>query len=356
MTSVIVAVIAAAVISVKNKKNEIKEIPVMKSYAVVVSSMKAKKEPITLTLPYVATVMSDRSIIVSSRMAARIVSMANSGTAVQKGETVVKLDTRDLEDKQKEIKLQIDSTKIELQAKETALQTAKATHARTKELMKVKAASKERFDTEATTIKSIMAAKTALGNKIKILQLNLSTLNTSLSYANIKATQDGTVSKTFVNTGEMAMPGKPLLEIEGEGGKYLLLRMAKSSNALQVIFENKTYRLTPVNHTFNGLLEYRSDLETDHVTGERISLSLITYKDVGIKLPLNALLQKGGKSYCFVIKGHQTEEREIEILERGENAVVVSGIQEGEALVLAKPDLLLQILGGKPVSIKNERK
>lgn len=350
------AVLAFAIISIKNKKEAIREIPVMKSYAVVVSNLQIKKAPVKLTLPYFATVMSDQTTTLASRLSARIESISKSGTPVKKGDTVAVLDTRDIKDKQREVQLQIASTKAAIYAKESALQTAKAAHIRTKALMRVKAAPKERFDSELSKIKGITAERSALENKIKILTLTLSELNTSLSYAQIKAGYKGIISKTYVNAGDMAMPGKPLLEIQGEEGKYLLLRMADASDTAEVILDGKTYALTSLHRTFNGLHEYRADVKTDRSSGERVTLSLVTYNDVGIRIPLGALLQKEGRDYCFVIKGARGEAREVEILARGENGVVVGGLKEGERIVVAKPDLLLQILGGRPLSTQKEKR
>ncbi len=345
------AIVAFAIITIKHKKHALADIPTMKSYAVVVSALKTKNEPITLTLPYIATLMSDATSIISSKFPARVESIMQSGSTVSKGDTLVSLDTQDLKDKQKEVQLQIDSTKVLLLAKKTALETAQASHERTTALMRVKAAPQEKFDNEVSKIQGIKAAIDTLKNKIKILHLTLDELNHSLSYGKILATKNCKVSKTFVHLGDMAMPGKPLLEVEGNGEKYIVLRMAEDKAAKAVIVDGQTYPLKSLHHTFNGLLEYRADINTTRVSGERVTLALVTYTGTGMKLPLNALLQKEGKNYCFVVKGNYADAKEVHIIARGENAVVVTGLKEGEKIVLAKPDLLLQILGGKPVHI-----
>jgi multidrug efflux pump subunit AcrA (membrane-fusion protein) len=352
ITALLIGVIVAfAIISIKHKKHALADIPTMKSYAVVVSTLKTKKEPVRLTLPYIATLMSDATTIVSSKFPARVESIMQSGSTVKKGDTLVVLDTHDLKDKEKEIELQIDSTKVTLLAKKTALSTAQASHERTKELMRVKAAPQEKFDREVSTIQSITAGIETLTNKIKILHLSLDDINHSLGYGKIQATQNGMVSKTFVHLGDMAMPGKPLLEIEGEGEKYIILRMPDDKTDKAVVIDDQVYPLHALHHTFNGLLEYRADINTTRISGERITLSLVTYTGTGITVPLNALLQKEGKNYCFVVQGTQADAKEVHIVARGENAVVITGLKEGEQIVLAKPDLLLQILGGKPVHV-----
>ena len=343
--------LATAVIVIKNKKTALSEIPPMKAYALVVDTIKVQTKKEHLALPYLATIMSDKSVKLTSRVASRVTEIAKSGTEVKKGEIVVRLDDRDLQDKKYTIMLQSDSTKTELSAKKTALNNARATHQRTLKLLKVKGASIEMSQREESTIKGLEAAVKAEQNKIKILNTNLSEIETALSYSILKSPQKGRVSKTFANAGEMAMPGKALLDIEDEKGKYLLIRTADRAHAKICIFDKKSYAMRALNSTFNGLNEYRADIETDRASGERVDISLLTYNGSGIKVPFSALLQKDGKNFVFAVQGRQAKALEVKIIARGENAVIVDGLKEKQEIVLAKPDILLQLLAGKPISV-----
>jgi len=353
ITAIVAALLlATAVIVIKNKKTALSKIPSMKAYALAVDTMKVQTKKEHLALPYLAIIMSDKSVKLASRVASRVTEIAKSGTEVKKGDIVVRLDDRDLQDKKYTIKLEIDSTKTELSAKQIALNNARATHHRTLKLLKVKGASIEMSQREESTIKGLEAAVRALQNKIKILNTNLSEIGTALSYTILKAPQKGRVSKTFVNAGEMAMPGKPLLNIEDKSGKYLLIRTADRSHAKICIFEKKSYAMRALNSTFNGLNEYRADIETDRANGERVEISLLTYNSRGMKVPFSALLQKDGKNFVFAVQGSQTDAVEVKIVARGENGVIVEGPKEKQEIVLAKPDILLQLLAGKPISVK----
>ena len=349
------AVIGAGVFAIKKKKHELAEIPIMKSYAMVVSTMDVKKAHVLLSLPYLATVKSDKSVVLSSRIAARVEKLAGCGSRVKKGETVVSLDQRDLKDKKTALLLQINSVKAELAAKKIALSAAVASHKRTTKLMRVKGASKEMFDREKTQIEGLNAAITSLKNKVSILHANLSEIQTALSYAVLTAPQDATVSKCFINPGDMAMPGKPLLRLESNTGKYLLLRSADAVDVSSLMYEGKEYPLLALKNTFNGLREYRADIPTERPDDEQVSVALVTYDDIAVKVPLDALLQTEGKNYCFIAHGSKTEVREVEILANGVEGLVVSGLKEGEKIVIAKPDILLQLLGGKPIAVKQQK-
>lgn len=58
-------------------------------------------------------------------------------------------------------------------------------------------------------------------------------VNAQFSYANIRAPFSGTVTNKFINVGDMANPGIPLLEIESSG-KFQVLAMVPESEILQI--------------------------------------------------------------------------------------------------------------------------
>lgn len=58
-------------------------------------------------------------------------------------------------------------------------------------------------------------------------------VNAQLSYANIRAPFNGVVTNKFINTGDMANPGMPLLEVESPGA-YQVLAMVPESEILDI--------------------------------------------------------------------------------------------------------------------------
>ncbi|EAR01817.1 efflux RND transporter periplasmic adaptor subunit [Maribacter sp. HTCC2170] len=58
-------------------------------------------------------------------------------------------------------------------------------------------------------------------------------VNAQFSYANIRAPFTGTVTNKFINVGDMANPGMPLLEVESPG-KFQVLAMVPESEILQI--------------------------------------------------------------------------------------------------------------------------
>jgi RND family efflux transporter MFP subunit len=58
-------------------------------------------------------------------------------------------------------------------------------------------------------------------------------VSAQFSYANIRAPFSGTVTNKFINVGDMANPGMPLLEVESPG-KFQVLAMVPESEILQI--------------------------------------------------------------------------------------------------------------------------
>ena len=58
-------------------------------------------------------------------------------------------------------------------------------------------------------------------------------VNAQFSYTNIRAPFSGTVTNKFINVGDMANPGMPLLEVESPG-KFQVLAMVPESEILQI--------------------------------------------------------------------------------------------------------------------------
>ena len=348
----VAGLLAAGVIIIKNKKESLSKTPSMKSYAMIISSIKPKTQEVSLSLPYLAVIESDKNVALSSRISARIEKIIKCGSKIRKGEVLVKLDDSELKEKINSINLQILSIKAEIVAKENLLNISKASHKRTKELLTVKGASQELYDKEQANIISLNAIITSLKNQINILKSSISQIETSLSYTTLTSPIDGIASQCFANIGDISKPAKPLLNLESKNGKYLLIRSSDDIKPKAVKFEGIEYPLLAMQSTFNGLNEYRAYIQTTRSTGERVNISLITYKESGLKLPINALLQKDSKTYCFVINKNKADAVELRIIAEGDEGVVVSGLKDGAEVVIAKPDILLKILAGVSIVVE----
>ena len=324
---------------IKKRKASEAKTPVANEYAVIVNTMHPKIGDVELTLPTIALAGSDSNIVVASKVPGRVLFAKKSGDIVKKGDVLVKVDATSLKASVASIDNSINSAKV-------ALANAISTHKTTAKLLKVGGATKEQFDGERVKIDSLKAKIASLkAKKINILD--------NLSYAVVKAPSDGIVAKSMVSAGDLAMPGKPLMKLTAKAKSYLIVRLPNSAKALK--FEGKEYPLSSLNTTFNGLNEFRADIDKFVPAGQRVDASVVLFKGKAIKLPLDAILNRDGKNYVLELNGKKVKPIEVNIVNSAQEGAVVSNNLEGKTIVVAKPDILLRLISGYPVIVKNSK-
>ena len=346
---VVILVIAGAVKGgltlVKRKRAAEAKLPKPVVYDMRVKTMHPKISHVLLTLPYLALTKSNDDVKISSRMSGRVLYIVDNGKMVKKGEVIARLDDKELKTKLESLNFSIASLKSQIKSKEIALKNLLKTHQRTKELLKVKGASKEQFEKEQTGIEAIKAGINTLKLKIKEVEANKDAIKNSLSYAIIKAPVSG-IAQRLSNIGDIAMPGKPLVSISAKTNGYLLVRLPANVESNEIIYKKKKYSLEPLGTTFNGLLEYVANIDENLASNQTVSIDVVIYDKNGYMLPHDALLDRDGKSSIVVVKAARANAKEVKVVANGEQGVVVEGINPKESIVVAKQDILLKLLGG----------
>ena len=328
-TLLILLVIAAIVIGgmkvIKAKRAKEAETPVAKVYPLVVRALNVSAAPVRLTLPYLAQVENEENVVLSARMAARVLKIKKSGQKVAKGELLAALDTAELH--------------ANMDAANISLKNLLQTHQRTQALYRVKGASVEQLQKEESGIAALKAKIKALKNQ--------------LSYATLVSPLSGVIAKTFVSQGSIAMPGKPLLSISADKGFSLLVRLPDDVRAKAIIFKGKTYQLNPLGTTFHGLNEYKAIVEGANLSaGETVDVDVVLFDAQAVKLPFDAILDRNGKQTVFIARKHSAVAKEVHIVQKGQEGVVVQEQLEGQKIIVAKPDILLKLLSGIAIKVE----
>ena len=340
-TIVVLAIIIAGVALIQIRKSKESKLPIAKSYAMVVSTIKPNLSEVQLTLPYIGLIENDADVMLSTKIAGRIEYLKASGSKVKKGDIIAKLDETDIRSNMNIVEAQIN-------ASTTALNNLKSTHKRTLELLAVKGASIEQSQTEESKIAGLEA-------QLKSLKQKRNEANNMLSYAVITTPVSGTISKTVENTGDVAMPGHPVATISAGNGYFLLVRVPSDLSVSAVKYKGQHYEAIPLNSTFNGLAEYKVNLSGQNLnTGSREQADVVIFNGEGIKLPHDAILNRNGKAYVMVVNGDKADPQEVNILQSGEDGLVVDNKDLlNNQLVLGKQDVLLRLASGSLLKIKN---
>ncbi len=339
---VIALLVALAIRTVKHKKMQESKTPIAKSYAIVVDTIEPKEKKVLLTLPALAEVINDSDVAIMTKVSARVRKILPSGSKVVKGDILVKLDTTDID-------ASISSISQDIKASEIELKNLLQTHKRTKELYAIKGASIEQLQQERSKIAATRAKLQSLLQKSKSLHNNL-------TYATIKAPSNGVVSKTFVSKGSIAMPGKPLLKLSAKSGQSLIVRLPANLKAKAVRYDGEEAPLLALDTALGGLKEYKAYINKQGlIVGERVGVDLVLFHDRGLLLPFDTILDRDGKSYIVEIKNNKAIPHEIHpVISAQEGILVDQKDLINKHIAVAKPDLLLKLLGGSSIVIKEK--
>jgi len=324
---VIAVLVIGGIRLVKAKRAKEAAQPMAKIYPIVVKTMVPKKGMVKLTLPYLAEIHNETDVTLSSRIASRVEQIVKSGEQVKKGQIVATLDTTDLT--------------ANIEALKVSLANALKSHARTKALYRVKGASIEQLQKEQSEIASLKA--------------KLKETENQLSYATITSPIEGTVAKTMAAVGDVTMPGKPLLQISADTGFSLLVRTPQDITPKAVLFGGEEYALHPLGSTLYGLKEYKAFVNDIHglISGERVEVNVVVYEaNDAVVLPFDALLDRDGKSYVLEAEKKHAKAMPVDIVQSGEQGVVVREDLSGKKIVVAKPDILLKLTSGYALKAK----
>ncbi len=339
---VVILLIAGGIFAVKRARKKDASSPLAKKYAMIISTFKPQMKAVTLSLPYLALAKNDKDVTLTSRISARVDYIKASGSRVNKGDVIAKLDDTSIRSNINSVKAGIDAAKV-------ALKNLEATHKRTLDLIAVQGASIEQSEMEESNI-------AALQSKIESLNQNLSELNNALTYAVILSPVNGRISKTWVNSGDVSMPGRPIASLNAKNGFYLLVRVPTDLNIYGVRYNHKEYEAIKLNSTFNSLAEYKVYVDTPGLmSGDRVEVEVEVFKGNAVKLPFDAILNRNGKSYVLVKDGDKAIAQAVKIIQSGEKGAVVAGTQlQGKEVVVAKQDILLKLLGGISIRVNND--
>ena len=338
---VILLIAAAGLMLLKKRKADLAQALPAPVLPAVVATIELNNQPVTLTLPAMGVAASDVSAVLSTRISGQVTKvLKREGESVQKGELIALIDDADLQARRKGLLAKRDGMDSEIEAQRQA-------HQRTLELFKVKGASLEQKQMEEAAIERLVRERESL------LQ-NIREIDSLMNYAKIVAPIDGTVSQILARPGDLATPGKPLLRIASRSGLYLNLSLPHSGHATEVLLQGRALPLTSKEQTGEtGLVQYVAPLPQNIglVEGQFVNVNVVIFKGEDVLVPIDALLTMNGSSSVFVMDSDGRAQRlSVEIKARGVEGVTVEPNLAGRRVIVAKPDILLRVAAGVPVT------
>ena len=295
----LVSIIAVVALVIKGKgllesrKSEIANESLPALGSVTVPVVKAQQGSMQNKVPFLAQILSDKSIKLSTKLAGYVEKvLVEEAQKVKKGEVLVRIDAIELNSN-------IDALKATLNAQSHDLELAKSIYERNKKLFAIGGLAKEQLDISRVLLK----AKSSImeNTKQKIAQLKH-----QLSYLKIVAPFDGEIDAIFLYEGDLAASGKAILNM-GNGVKKLVFAYAPHNTSIQkdqLVFA-KDQKIGSIKSIYtiskNGLVSAEVKLASviDLPVGSSINIEVLTKEAKGCIVPSDTILHK--KESTFVM-------------------------------------------------------
>jgi RND family efflux transporter MFP subunit len=187
-----------------------------------------------------------------------------------------------------------------------------------------------------------------------------------LGYMDIVAPFTGRVTRKHVDRGDLAGPGKPLVDLEDpsmleaeafvpehlsgslEAGSALTLQAKDASPALQARIRELAPAADPVSRT----LLIRAELPDSAglVSGRFIRLLVPTGKREGLRVPLSAIVHRGQLDLVFTVEENKARMHLVRLGRTvGDQVEVLSGLVAGAKVITTGAS---QLIDGQPLNVQ----
>jgi len=291
---VIVVILVLAAKLLLGRKAEIANAPTPSAGTVTVAVVKVKQGTMQYKVPFLAQIMADKSIHLSTKLAGYVEEVfVEEAQKVTKGEVLVRID-------EIELNSNIEALNATLHAQMNDLALVKSIYARNKKLFSIGGLSKEQLDISKVSLK--VKASIMENTKQKIAQLDH-----QLSYLTIVAPFDGEIDAILLHEGDLAASGKAILRMSNGKQKMVFSYAPAKNNSIQkdqdVFMEGEQIGVVKSIYTTstNGLISAEITLsqKIDLPTGTSVNIEVLTKEVNGCIVPSDTVLHK--KESTFVM-------------------------------------------------------
>ena len=308
-----------------------------------VKTVEITTSKVPTTYQYPGTVASVKKSTLSTRIMGQVDKVyASEGDKVEKGQLLLAIRSNDIAAK----KSQVEANIVEVTA---AFENAEKDYNRIASLYESKSATKKELD-DITTHYNMMKAKLEAVKKAKAEVVEM------MTYANIRAPYSGVVTNRFVDGGDMANPGMPLIAVEAPGQFEVITRIPESEidlvskgDSVFVAIKNckedvkgvvsrvsTSSRLSGAQFETKVLLIPNAKQESALRSGMFAQVKLSKGADEKIMVPKDLILNRGQLNGIWTVS--QSEAALLRWVRLGKSEgnriEVLSGLSEGDKLIV----------------------
>ncbi|MBL9144572.1 MAG: efflux RND transporter periplasmic adaptor subunit [Verrucomicrobiaceae bacterium] len=301
--------------------------------AATVKVAPATKRTLPLNEEITGTVRAKTRAVIEAKISGRVLAMnATLGQTVKTGDVLATLDAQEMQARAESAKAMLDQ--------------ATSDERRTASLVATNAVSKSDYD----------AAKA----RLEVAKASVSEAQTMLGYAKVTAPFDGVITRKLADQGDLAAPGKPLLDLENPAQLRIeadipeaLIANLKSGATLNVSSKVKATvaEISPTGDPNSRTFPVKLDLPagTDMRPGQFVRIAVPVREYEALVIPAAALVQRGQLQMVFVNENNIAKLRLIRTgRERSEGIEVLAGLDGGESLVI---EGAAKLMDGQPLTV-----
>lgn len=288
-----------------------------------VQVLRVQPDPSTSAEDAPGTIRPVETAILSSKISGTILDInADPGKIVKAGDLLGRIDDR-------EIRARLENARA-------GLDQAQRDFVRFEKLHKDRVITTQEFEVAQTRLRTALAAEEEA--------------KTLLAYCNIVAPFDGVVTQRMVQRGDLAVPGKALVEIENPGNLRLEAQVPESLvaslqigapipvtvNAANSSTEGKIAEIAPASDPASRTTTVKIDLLTTKGlrSGQFGRARIPTSSAPVLRVPASSVFSKGQLDFVFVIDQGKAFQRIVRTGRREDGKIeILSGLDTGDAVV-----------------------
>lgn len=258
------------------------------------------------------------------------------GSRVKKGDLLLKISADEITARVMQARAQLDQ--------------ARRNYTREKKLLKKNA-------TTAETVKSMQ-------DMLAVAEASFREAKTMLDYTTVTAPFDGIITKKLVNSGDLASPGIPLLQLENDTNLQAvtavpesLVSLMKTGDELEVLVPSahltttgKTGEIAPAADPLSRTSQVKINIRHDPAlrTGQFARIILPIDPASTLLIPRSAVVSFGQMDKVFVLENGRAQLRLVRTgTTSGDQIEILAGIRPGETIIIDNNALLVS---GQPVT------
>jgi RND family efflux transporter MFP subunit len=288
----------------------------------------------------VGTVRPKLQTVIEAKVSGQVEKMmVVPGQQVKSGELLVQLSVR-------EIQAKLDEALASQRQNESDLK-------RYSTLLEQRVVSQQDFDTAQT--------------RARIAQAAVTEAETNLAYATITAPFDGVITRKLADVGHLAIPGKPLLEMEDTkslrleadvpeaivGGVEMGAKFKVRIEALPSELEGIVSEIAPAGDPNSRTFVVKFDLPSSAAlrSGQFGRVAIAVGETPVLRTPASAVIRRGQMELVFVVTDQRAKLRLVKTGKRiGDEVELVSGVDPGEQVIIQGNSTLVD---DQPVAINS---